>query len=159
TARSSVVPWGRRAKNSASRSGRNSLSTNNRANAGCDAAWDAGRRTGSRPIGLIVKRDLAHLDVVAGRDGDVDVHRDPLVSLVELGLVRGEGRPTPIRGRRPHPTGLFVAQVEANAIAAPDHIWREAGDRQALEPQPAAAGIGQDAREATVAENERLRSP
>ncbi len=59
----------------------------------------ARHRETARTVCLVVQRDMSHLHVVGCRYSDVDMHRNPLVAVMKLGLVHRERRSTVVRLR------------------------------------------------------------
>ncbi len=118
------------------------------------------------PRALAVVRHLqpAHLDVVLGRDGDVELRSDLVVGPLEGRLLHGEGDQV-VRGfpggrvvrRGPDPTAADVAQVEELAPGVAGRVLAKAGDGAPAAEARAAARVGDHGGVAAVREKLRVR--
>ena len=109
-ARGSCGARGRRWQSSAALSGRYSVSTNSLPNAGCakssrrrredDLGVAGDARSRASAVAVIGHRQPADLDVVLGRDGDLELRLDVVVAPSRRSPGRREGR----RGSRPAPS-------------------------------------------------------
>ena len=121
------------------------------------------RRRGEHDLGVARDLDLAgavavvrhrqspHLDVVLGRDGDVEERRDAVVAAAERRLLGEERhqvalrlRPRRMVGRRPHGAAAHVPQVDELASRVARGVLAVAGDDAAPAEAGAAARVRHD---------------
>ncbi len=121
------------------------------------------RRRGEHDLGVARDLDLAgavavvrhrqppHLDVVLGRDRDVEERRDAVVAAAERRLLGEERhqvvlrlRPRRVVGRGPHRPAAHVPEVDELASRIAGRVLAVAGDDAASAEAGAAAGVRHD---------------
>jgi hypothetical protein len=136
-----------------------------------------GRRRGQHHLGIggdldparqgaaVDQAQPAQLDVVLGRDRDLDVALDAVDAAAELGLGVGEDRlvaghrdPGRLVRRRPEAAAVEVAQVAEVAPGIAGAVLAPAGQGDVAVPAVAAAGAGQQQMEAAVGQHLHRRS-
>ena len=120
----------------------------------------------ARTIAVVGHRQPAHLDVVLGRDRDVELGGDVVVAAVEGRLLREEGDQVVLRllrrgleGGRPDRAAAHVAQVEELAARIAGRILAVPRDRAAPTEAGAAAGVGHHRGVVAVGQELRVGEP
>ena len=118
----------------------------------------------ARAVAVVREREPPHLDVVLGRDGDVEQRRDAVVAPAE-GRLLGEERHQVVLGLRarrvvrrgPDGAAAHVAQVEELASRVAGRVLAVARHHAAAAEAGAAAGVRHDGGVAAVREELRVR--